>query len=775
VKKPKFIPEFQDIPTQRQKMPELPVEERRLNFKEVELGFTEEMALKEAARCLSCRRCIGCGLCLAECDPGAVVYDQQTESISIEADGLIYTSDGKTYNPDLDLTLGYATCSDVITSYEFERLISPTGPFGGYLLRPSDGEIPRSIAFVQCVGSRNEAIGADFCSTTCCRRSLLQAKRAHQRDDVKVTVFHKGLRPIGKDSELLLAELEASDWIEFVEAEVHEITENGKGSVKVTFGRDKSQAEFDLVVLAVGVRADRDFRRFARAAGRDLNRFGFVQNSLKDLLDDVGAIRFAGAVCGPVTAHTAVIQAKAVSSSGFSDVARPEPRSLTGDKVLVYGCRYGLKLGGVSEKVLEQLGSNGFEQRGTYSYLCHKEGREALSAGIAHASHIVILGCHSGKYETFFEDLLNLERGSVTLISAQDLNGDIARTIKQAMESARLEPAVRRKPPAVCIVGSGMAGLAASRMLLRNGITVHLVEGDSEIGIGFKRIALAEGVEAETVDEYIRSVKDDENAKIHVNSRIKCLKKGNQGYVISLDSDGGQWDIECGAVLIATGSGRYIPEEFGYGTNPNIMTQDEFADRMSTNGINAKRVLMVQCVGARDDQHRYCSRFCCRQVLENALRYKEVVEDAQITIVHKGLRLFGFEEILLGEAIERGVELIQVKAKPRIYGENPLKVALESTEGNVELEADVIVLSAAHAHGEMHKDLATSLGVEIDDLGFINTSPDPLEPFDTSVEGVLACGLARQPMTAEEAFVEGLAAAGTICRRLMTRCEDEAD
>ncbi|MGD8628179.1 MAG: hypothetical protein PVH52_03790, partial [bacterium] len=227
MKKPKYITDFKDIPTPRHKMPELEIAERQGNFNEVELGLNEEAVLAEAARCLSCRRCIGCGLCLAECDQEAVVYDQEPESITVEADSIVFTSDGRPFNPDRKRELAYADAANVITSLEFERMVSPAGPFGGYLLKPFDGDVPRSIAFIQCVGSREEAIGADYCSTVCCSRTFSQARQARDLlGEVKVTVLHRGLRPIGKFGEKDLMELEASEWIEFIEAAVSGVEED---------------------------------------------------------------------------------------------------------------------------------------------------------------------------------------------------------------------------------------------------------------------------------------------------------------------------------------------------------------------------------------------------------------------------------------------------------------------------------------------------------------------------------------------------------------------
>ena len=205
-------------------MPELEVEERALNFEEVELGFTEEMAIAEAKRCLSCRRCIGCGLCLAECDQDAIEYDQQPEPLTLSVDAIILAPGAEVFNPSRLKELGYGRAPDIVTSIEFERLLSPTGPFGGRLLRPSDGEIPRTIAFVQCVGSRNEDISANYCSNICCSVTLNQLEQAQsQISDLRVSVFFSDFHPFSKQGEHYLQKAESSSAVNLTRGAVEEI------------------------------------------------------------------------------------------------------------------------------------------------------------------------------------------------------------------------------------------------------------------------------------------------------------------------------------------------------------------------------------------------------------------------------------------------------------------------------------------------------------------------------------------------------------------------
>jgi heterodisulfide reductase subunit A-like polyferredoxin len=145
----RYIIPFGDVPSPRTEMPEISVDERRENFTEVETGFPEDMAIQEARRCLSCRRCLGCALCWAECKPEAIDFDIPDQELELEFDEVIITKGQDNAFYPFNPQLGYGKYPDVITDLQFERMLSPTGPFNGMVVSPLDGEIPGRIAVVQ--------------------------------------------------------------------------------------------------------------------------------------------------------------------------------------------------------------------------------------------------------------------------------------------------------------------------------------------------------------------------------------------------------------------------------------------------------------------------------------------------------------------------------------------------------------------------------------------------------------------------------------------------
>jgi heterodisulfide reductase subunit A-like polyferredoxin len=148
-KEKRYIIPFGDVPTGRAEMPEISVDERRGNFTEVETGFSEDMAVKEAKRCLGCRRCLGCALCWAECKPEAIDFNILDEELELEFDDVIVTNGQDNVFHSFNSRLGYGKYPDVIIDLQFERMLSSTGPTNGMVLSPLDGRIPANVAIVQ--------------------------------------------------------------------------------------------------------------------------------------------------------------------------------------------------------------------------------------------------------------------------------------------------------------------------------------------------------------------------------------------------------------------------------------------------------------------------------------------------------------------------------------------------------------------------------------------------------------------------------------------------
>ena len=331
MKKSKFITDFKDIPTPREKMPHLPLEERK-SFQEVELGFDEERAIHEARRCLSCRRCIGCGLCLAECDPRAVVYDEKGRTLSLKVSAIVLTPGLDEFDAGRIRELGYRQFPNVVTSIELERMLGQTGPYGGIVLRPYDGDVPSRIAFVQCVGSRNEALGADYCSTICCMSAMKEAlSLVRQIGDARVKILHRDMRPYGKGSEEFYQSILKEPRVDLVPAvvsKIEEISESKNLAVEFSSGGTTMREEYDLVVLSVGIKPSSTGRALSRKTGVKLNKYGFcLTNVFTPTLTSKSGIFAAGAFVEPVEIEQSICQAAAAAAAALRNMKSGSPQT----------------------------------------------------------------------------------------------------------------------------------------------------------------------------------------------------------------------------------------------------------------------------------------------------------------------------------------------------------------------------------------------------------------------------------------------------------------
>ena len=256
--KGRFIVKFKDIPSPRQHLFEIEVEERRNNYSEVELGFDEERALREAKRCLSCRRCLGCALCWAECKPEAIQFDIQDEIIELAADSVIISPGVERALDRIDRRFGLAKDTNVITDLQLERMLSDSGPSAGLVIRPYDGEIPASVCFVQAYDKAAPGMHQAALTLAINEASLLRQKLPR----AEIVMFAGGLDdfPEGKKA-LDLAGVEVQS------APVKSVAPNGGSSVNVAFGAEAKASEFDLVVLITQPQLSKDTRDLAKSLG----------------------------------------------------------------------------------------------------------------------------------------------------------------------------------------------------------------------------------------------------------------------------------------------------------------------------------------------------------------------------------------------------------------------------------------------------------------------------------------------------------------------------
>ena len=214
-------------------------------------------------------KCLGCGICQEICKAGAVEYEQEATEMNLKVGSIILAPGFESFDARLRAEYGYGRFQNVVTSIEFERMLNASGPYGGVILRPSDGEVPKKIAFIQCVGSRDAQLGNNYCSSACCMYSIKESiiAREHVPIELKSTIFYMDIRAYGKEFDAYYTRAKDEYGVEFVRSRVASITEDpSTNNVFVHFVEDEEQKtrEFDMVVLAVAMRPPENVEKLAQ-------------------------------------------------------------------------------------------------------------------------------------------------------------------------------------------------------------------------------------------------------------------------------------------------------------------------------------------------------------------------------------------------------------------------------------------------------------------------------------------------------------------------------
>lgn len=270
-KKGRYIVEFGDIPKKRQHQFEIDVEARRGNYEEVDLGFDEQRAVQEAKRCLSCRRCLGCALCWAECKTEAIIFEMEDEVFELEADSIIISPGVERPLARLDSRFGFRKHLNVITDTQLERMLSRTGPSAGLVIRPYDGEIPASIAFVQSY--RSAAPPMHHAALCFAINGAVEARR--RLPDADIQVFAGSLETFREQHGDDLAKLDRIDIVEAAVSQV-EATDNQDLQVAYAANGGEQKKHFELVVLITQPQISQDVKDLSKRLDLGLDYAKFL-------------------------------------------------------------------------------------------------------------------------------------------------------------------------------------------------------------------------------------------------------------------------------------------------------------------------------------------------------------------------------------------------------------------------------------------------------------------------------------------------------------------
>jgi heterodisulfide reductase subunit A len=318
------------------------------------------------------------------------------------------------------------------------------------------------------------------------------------------------------------------------------------------------------------------------------------------------------------------------------------------------------------------------------------------------------------------------------------------------------------------VIGGGVSGMTAALELARQGFETHLVEKDKELGGHLRTIHYLLGEKDDPKERLNALVKEvNENDKIHVYADAEVVDV--YGFVGNFKSkirerNKKEKEIEHGVVIVATGAVEYRPTEYFYDKDPRVVTQHELEEDLANGEFKARNVIMVQCVGARTKERPNCARICCGQAIKNALKIKEVSPETEVYVLFKDVRSYGFKEDYYREAAMKGVMFINYddEQKPELTKDTDrLKMAFWEPvlKERIEIEPDLVVLSAATVPNPENKHIAEMLKVPLTKDGFFLEAHMKLRPVDFATDGVFLCGMAHSPKYIEESIAQACAAA----------------
>jgi heterodisulfide reductase subunit A-like polyferredoxin len=789
----------------------LPLKERR-NFNEVNFGLREEDVIREAERCLQCGGCSECLECIKACEAKAIDHSMKNEQLEIEVGSIILSPGFDEFEPSLKSEYGYGRFPNVVSSIEFERFLSASGPFKGQVFRPSDQKHPKRVAWIQCVGSRDSHIGKGYCSSVCCMYATKEAVIAKEHaPETEATIFFMDMRAYGKDFDKYIERAKKEYGVRYIRSRVSHVKEDPKtNNLTIHYETEEGEMvseEFDLVVLSVGLEPTRSHQEIAKIFDIDLNHYGFAKTSIfSPLKTSRPGIFVSGVFSGPKDVPETVAQASAAAAEASSLLAEakgtlviekeyvPEKNvNYQGPRIGAFICHCGINIGGVVDvpAVVEYAKTlpNVVHAEGNL-YTCSQDTQDQIKKMIEEhqLNRVVVASCTPRTHEPLFQDTIReagLNRYLFDMANIRDQCSWVHMTQpKEATEKAKdlvrmsIAKAVLLDPlptqmvemnQKALVIGGGLAGMTAAQKIAQAGYEVYLVEKESELGGKARSIHYTlDGNDVQSnLESLSGGVKKDPRIHLMTETTIEKVEGFVGNFKTQVRNGNEVKEFDHGVIIVATGAEEYRPKEFLYGQDTRVITQKELEERIVLHPDklkDLKNVVMIQCIGSRDDDRPYCSRICCSEAIKNALKLKSMAPEMNVYVLYRDIRTYGFKEDYYEKAREAGVLFIRYEPErePRLEtGGDGLQVFVHEPilHDDLLIRTDLLVLSQGIvAPYEENEHLSKMLKVPLNADGFFLEAHMKLRPVDFATEGIFLAGLAHSPKSIEESISQANAA-----------------
>jgi heterodisulfide reductase subunit A len=753
-----------------------------------------------------------CKACEKFCPTGAINFEDQGKEISLNVGAVVLACGSEAFDPRTYDTFGYSKSANIVTSLEFERILSASGPYGGHLLRPSDKKEPQKIAWLQCVGSRDTHHGArGYCSAVCCTYAVKEAilAKEHSTNGLDTAIFYIDIRTFGKDFERYYNRAKEDLGVRFVKSRITQVEpmgENSKHIIQYVDAAGHTRAEeFDIVVLSVGLGAQDQAVALAKKLDIDLNHYQFAKTGdFNPVQSSQPGIYVCGAFQEPKDIPSSVIDASAAAGKVGTRLADarwtltktkelPAEIDVKGEppRIGVFVCCCGTNIAGFVDvpavvEYAKTLPNVVYAEQNLFS--CSQDTQTQISATIKkhRLNRVVVTACTPKTHEPLFQETLtngglnkylfemaNI-RNQCSWVHKDDMDKATEKSkdllqmavAKVALHEPLVEPRMKVNQASL-VIGGGVAGMTAAKTLAAQGYKTYLVEKNAQLG--GQALNLNETWQAEPVgpflDHLIADVTSNENIEVFLNAGVETVDGFIGNFKTTLQTNGDSQVLEHGVTLIASGAEEFKPDDYLYGQDPRVLTGLELQKKIRDgNEWDACRTaVFVQCVGSRIPQRPYCSKVCCTQSIKSALSLKSQKPDMDIFILYRDLRSYGLREDLYREARSQGIKFIRYHNEKGISvsaAENGLEINFSDRvlQRQMVIQSDLLVLASAIVP-EKSNPLAPMFKISQNADGFFAEAHVKLRPNDFATDGVFVCGLAHAPKPIEESISQAQAAA----------------
>jgi heterodisulfide reductase subunit A-like polyferredoxin len=641
-------------------------------------------------------------------------------------------------------------------------------------------------------------------------------------DDSDTTIFYIDIRAHGKGFDRFYEMSESENDVRYVRSMISRVIPNPEDdTLSICYAEPDHRIReeiYDMVVLSVGFCPNPSFVKLAERMGIQLNANGFCNS---DPLDTVVTSRPGIYVCGvaqgPKDIPDSVQQGSSAAERATAlladargslvappsipaerDVTKEEPR------IGVFVCHCGINIAGVVD--VEAVADYGRSLPNVaYAtdcmFACSTDQLKEIRGAIKEhqLNRVVVASCTPRTHEPLFRntlrdaglnpylfELANIREQDawVHLAEPEAATEKAKNLVRMSVSRARLlEPLYDTSyevVPGALVIGGGLAGLTAAISFAEQGFEAILVERTAELGGNARTLYYTEdgASPAQHVRDLIQKVDSQPLITVYKEAQVRSISGSCGNFSSTISVNGESQTISHGVVVAATGGREYQPTEYLYGKHPKVITQKEFETLLVSEPDQARqlqRVAMIQCVGSREPENLYCSRVCCTAAIKNSLKLKTIRPEAQISVLYRDIRTFGLKETYYLKARHQGVRFYRFEReqKPQVAADGvalTISIIDAQLQAPVQLQADLLVLSAAIRPRDEGKQLADILRLPLDEDGFFMEAHPKLRPLDFATPGFYLCGLAQGPNFANENIVQ---ARGAVSRAVTVLSKKE--